>query len=76
MGFLKPKTPKVVSAQDSSANTAPPAANPAQQADYAASETSSIARAPGSLISTSSQGLTRKARTQKPSLIGSTSSAN
>jgi len=67
MSFLFPKPPKVVST---------PAANPAVQADSAAEATSSSIAAPGSLISTSAQGLTRKARTQKPSLIGSSTSAN
>lgn len=62
MGFLMPKPPKVVST---------PAANPAVQADSTADTSSSTTSNPGSLISTSAQGLTRKARTQKPSLIGS-----
>lgn len=73
MGFLKPSSPKVVSSADS---TDPTPATPAQQAEYAASYSSSIVRNPGSLISTSAQGLTRKARTVKPSLIGGSGSAN
>ena len=68
MGFLMPKAPKVVST---------PAANPAVQASSNDPQTSSsLSAAPGSMISTSSQGLTRKARTQKPSLIGSSTSGN
>lgn len=70
MGFMKPKAPKVVATPDATPAT------PAQQADFAASDSSSIARNPGSLISTSAQGLTRKARTVKPSLIGGSGSAN
>lgn len=65
MGFLVPKAPKVVST---------PAPTPAVQAD-ADQSTGNNTVSPSSLISTSSQGLTRKARTQKPSLIG-TSVAN
>lgn len=68
MGFMKPKAPKVVETPQPAAP-----AQPASQADYEASDSSSIARNPGSLISTSAQGLTRKARTVKPSLIGGTS---
>lgn len=71
MAFLKPKAPKVVASPEAAAP-----ATPAQTADYAASDSSSIARNPGSLISTSAQGLTRKARTVKPSLIGGSGSAN
>lgn len=66
MSFLVPKTPKVVST---------PAATPPIQANATDNSTPSTANLPSSLISTSSEGLTRKARTQKPSLIGS-SSAN
>lgn len=65
MGFLAPKAPKVVQA-----------ANPAVQANANDPATTSSTVAPGSMITTSSQGLTRKAKTQKPSLIGSSTSAN
>jgi hypothetical protein len=67
MGFLAPKAPKVVST---------PAANPAVQANANDPGVQSTTVNPSSLISTSSQGLTRKAKTQKPSLIGSSTSAN
>lgn len=63
MGFLMPKPPKVV--------TPPTPATSPVQANAAVEESSSTISNPGSLISTSPQGLTRKARTQKPSLIGS-----
>lgn len=65
MSFLMPKPPKVIST---------PAPTPALQADADQSGGNNTV-SPSSLISTSSQGLTRKARTQKPSLIG-TSVAN
>jgi hypothetical protein len=67
MGFLSPKVPKVVQT---------PVATPAVQAQAGEDPSSSITANPGSMISTSSQGLTRKARTQKPSLIGGSGSAN
>lgn len=70
MGFMKPKVPKVVETPQAQPAT------PAQQAEYAAADSASIERSPGSLISTSAQGLTRKARTVKPSLIGGSGSAN
>lgn len=74
MGFLKPKTPKVVNAD---AVAAPTPANPAIQADATNVPASgSNAINPGSLISTGTAGLTRKATTQKPSLIGGSGSAN
>jgi hypothetical protein len=66
MSFLMPKPPKVVQT---------PAATPPQQANAADASVGTNTTLPGSFISTSSQGLTRKARTQKPSLIGE-SSAN
>lgn len=76
MGFLKPKPPKVVDAA-SGAAAAPTPANPAIQADATNIPASgSNAINPGSLISTGSAGLTRKASTQKPSLIGGSGSAN
>lgn len=63
MSFLMPKPPKVVST---------PAATPAVQADASQGGGSAASMVtPNSGITTSSQGLTRKARTQKPSLIGS-----
>lgn len=62
MSFLMPKPPKVVST---------PAPTPATQADAREAASGDNTTAPSSLISTSAQGLTRKARTQKPSLIGS-----
>lgn len=62
MSFLLPKAPKPVPSA--------PSATPAQQADAVPEPTSSTAGTPGSLISTSAQGLTRKARTVKPSLVG------
>lgn len=71
MGFMKPKVPKIPETP-----AAPPPATPAQQAEYNVADAASIERSPGSLISTSAQGLTRKARTVKPSLIGGSGSAN
>lgn len=64
MGFLKPKIP-----------VAPPAPNPAAPAmdPLGADSLSNGAGAyasPGSLISTSSRGLQRRATTQRTSLIG------
>lgn len=67
MGFLKPKAPAVVTAESV---PAPTPATPAIQADASTPEPTSIKANPGSMISTSSQGLTRKARTVKPSLVG------
>lgn len=77
MGFLKPKTPKVIDNASANAPAAPTPANPAIQADATNVPTAgSNAINPGSLISTGSAGLTRKAQTQKPSLIGGSGSAN
>lgn len=61
MGFLSPKVPKPA-----------PAANPAMAASEAGPNAEEIGLAPGarSLISTSSQGLKRRASTQRTSLIG------
>lgn len=61
MGFLSPSVPKP-----------PPPANPAQAASDAGVSAEQIGLAPGarSLISTSSQGLKRRASTQRTSLIG------
>ena len=62
MGFLKPpKPPKV-------APPPTPASNPIIARGSRTEDTSFIA--PASLISTSAQGLKRKAQTQKVSLIG------
>lgn len=66
MSFLMPKPPKVIST---------PAANPAVQANAQDATTGATGPVAGSMISTSTRGLTRKARTQKPSLIGSSTSA-
>lgn len=61
MGFLSPSVPK-----------APPPPNPAQSASDAGVSAEQIGLAPGarSLIRTSSQGLKRRASTQRTSLIG------
>lgn len=59
MSFLFPKAPKPIPAPTTATQAAAPDADP-----------TSAASVPGSMISTSSQGLTRKARTVKPSLIG------
>lgn len=69
MSFLAPKPPKVVQT---------PAATPAVQADASTTaEGPDLGMGdPGSLISTSAQGLTRKASTRKSSLIGGGGSAN
>lgn len=68
MGFLAPKPPKVVQT---------PAATPAVQAQADPVANAELgAGDPGSLISTSAQGLTRKASTRKSSLIGGGGSAN
>ncbi len=69
MSFLSPKPPKVVST---------PAATPAVQAnaDTVDSGLNASGGVPSSLISTSSQGLTKKASTRKPSLIGGTTGGN
>jgi hypothetical protein len=65
MSFLFPKAPKPVPAPTTAVQAEAPEADPANAATV-----------PGSMISTSSQGLTRKARTIKPSLIGSSTSGN
>ena len=68
MSFLAPKPPKVVQT---------PAATPAVQATAEPAEGPDLGMGdPGSLISTSAQGLTRKASTRKSSLIGGGGSAN
>lgn len=68
MSFLAPKPPKVVQT---------PAATPAVQANADTVEGPDLGMGdPGSLISTSAQGLTRKASTRKSSLIGGGGSAN
>lgn len=61
MGFMRPKVP-----------TAPPPPNAAVSPIMAASgaESTGFADAPGSLITTSGQGLKRKPSTQRISLIG------
>lgn len=61
MGFIKPKIPVPT-----------PAANPAMMAQEFGpnAEELGLAGAAGSLISTSSQGLRRRASTQRTSLIG------
>lgn len=61
MGFLKPKVPK-----------APPAPNPATDPIDTTPPAVSDTMTPGvtSLISTSAQGLKRRASTQRASLIG------
>lgn len=59
MSFLFPKAPKAI-----------PAPTTAIQAQAPETDPANAAAIPGSMISTSSQGLTRKARTVKPSLIG------
>lgn len=64
MSFLFPKAPKAIK---------PPTT--ATQAEAPESDPASAASVPGSMISTSSQGLTRKARTIKPSLIGASVAA-
>lgn len=74
MGFLKPKAPQVVTAPEAAAAATP--ANAAVTADAGINPSASATVNPGSLISTSAQGLTRKAATQKPSLIGGSGSAN
>lgn len=64
MGFLSPKVPKP---------TPPPTpANPAIAASDAGFNAEDIGLAPGarSLVSTSNQGLKRRASTQRTSLIG------
>lgn len=53
-----------------------PAAAAGLQASYGTEGSTNIARQPGSLIATSAQGLTRKAFTRKPSLIGGGGIAN
>lgn len=62
MGFLKPKIPK----------TAPPPnpATPAMNAIDAQNQTGELAPASFSLISTAARGLSRRASTQRASLIG------
>lgn len=68
MSFLAPKPPKVVQT---------PAATPAVQANANVDTGPDLGMGdPGSLISTSAQGLTRKASTRKSSLIGGGGSAN
>lgn len=69
MSFLMPKAPKVVST---------PAATPAVQADNTDTPVPGEGGKFGdaSLISTGSQGLTKKASTVKPSLLGGGGSAN
>jgi hypothetical protein len=59
MGFMKPKVPK-----------APPPPNPSITAIDAELEEEQLAPATGSLISTTARGLTRRASTQRTSLIG------
>ena len=61
MSFMRPKVP-----------VAPPAPNAAVSPIIAASgnDKGSMSENPGSLISTSSQGLKRKPETQRVSLIG------
>jgi hypothetical protein len=64
MSFLFPKPPKAIAAPTTAVQAAAPD-----------SEATSVGSVPGSMISTSSQGLTRKARTVKPSLIGASIAA-
>lgn len=66
MGFLTPKAPKVVKA--------PPPAIPAVAASTTPPDTPETGiLAPSSLVSTTPQGLTRKAETRRTSLLGGTS---
>lgn len=62
MGFLSPKTPKIP--------TPPPPANAPIIARDTPQALPDIPFGVGSLITTSSQGLKRKATTQRVSLIG------
>src|SRR5262245_53180232 len=72
-----PPTPAAAPAQTAAAPAAQDAAAPpGLKADFGTDASTNMAKQPGSLIATTPQGLTRKAFTRKPSLIGGGGYAN